>query len=81
METINNFKYEKKFKDTMSTRGVQMYDDDFSPERVMYINLWEGDQYVGRLCISETNRKFTMTDISASGSKWMKETSRSVPAR
>ncbi len=62
METINNFKYEKKFKDTMSTRGVQMYDDDFSPERVMYINLWEGDQYVGRLCISETNRKFTMTD-------------------
>ncbi len=67
IETINNFKYEKNFKETMSTQGVQMYEDDFSPERVMYINIWEEGRYAGRLCISETNRNFTRTDQQMMG--------------
>lgn len=62
METINDFKLDKKFKETMTTKGIQIYEGSSLSSRVLYINFWEGEQYEGRLCISEMNRKLTKTD-------------------
>ena len=62
MDTINDFKLDKKFKETMTTKGIQIYEGSSLTARVLYINFWEEGQYEGRLCISEMNRKFTKTD-------------------
>ena len=62
MEIINDFKMDKQFKETMSTKGPQIYEGSAISGRVLYINFWEEGQYEGRLCISELNRTLTKTD-------------------
>lgn len=62
MEIINDFKLDKQFKETMSTKGPQVYEGSAISGRVLYINFWEEGQYEGRLCISELNRALTKTD-------------------
>lgn len=62
MEIINDFKMDKQFKETMSTKGPQIYEGSAISGRVLYINFWEEGQYEGRLCISEMNRTLTKTD-------------------
>ena len=42
METINDFKLDKKFKETMTTKGFQIYEGSSLSTRVLYINFWEG---------------------------------------
>lgn len=52
VETINSFKLSPAYRDTMATRGGQLWDNDLATNEIaIYANLWINDVYKGRLVI------------------------------
>ena len=52
---INDFKFDEAYHDTLTKREASIWGKDQFPRnmRSLYVNLWDGDYYLGRLLINE----------------------------
>lgn len=62
MDILNDFKVDKEYQSTLSVYGPAFFSDVMFGYRVLYINLWIENQYFGRICICEINRKIEECD-------------------
>lgn len=62
MEIMNDFKISAEYQQTMNTHGSRMFSEQQFGYRILYINLWFEDTYLGRICINELGRKITKGD-------------------
>ncbi len=54
IHVVDDLRKSKAYKNTLQTHGAKMYEDfNIDSYRVLYVNLWDGAKYVGRLCIDE----------------------------
>jgi len=52
---INELKFDETYKNTLQKKeaGIWGNDHDYSNVRSLYVNLWEGEEYLGRVLINE----------------------------
>lgn len=50
---INEFKLSEEYQHTLTTHGPDMYSADHRGFRILYINLWQNNHYLGRICVDE----------------------------
>ncbi len=63
---INEFKFDDEFQTTLSTRSAKIWSNDQFPRncRCMYVNVWDGTYYAGRLLIEELWKSFQPGDFT-----------------
>ncbi len=59
---VEDFKYDSDYLETYSYRTAQIWESGPGIPRCMYVNLWEGKVYRGRLLVIETNHPFRAGD-------------------
>ena len=53
---VDELKKSKAYQKTIGTHGAHIYEDyTIDSYRVLYVNIWENEEYRGRLCIDEIN--------------------------
>lgn len=62
LETINEFKVDEEYLQTLKTRSVSMFSASLRGYRVLYMNLFDGEHYEGRVCVDEVERGFRRSD-------------------
>lgn len=62
LDIMNDFKISPEYQQTMNTVGAQMFSAQQFGYRILYINLWLDDAYLGRICVSELGRKIVAGD-------------------
>ena len=62
LDIMNDFKISSEYQQTMNTVGAQMFSEQQFGYRILYINLWHEESYVGRICVSELGRKIVPGD-------------------
>ncbi|OFV72404.1 PucR family transcriptional regulator [Acetobacterium wieringae] len=62
LDIMNDFKISSEYQQTMNTVGAQMFSEQQFGYRILYINLWLEDAYIGRICVSELGRKIVPGD-------------------
>lgn len=62
MEILNEFKVDKEYQKTLTVHGPAFFSDTMFGYRVLYINVWIEEQYYGRICVCEINRKIEDCD-------------------
>ncbi|MBR5730672.1 MAG: hypothetical protein IKX89_01835, partial [Firmicutes bacterium] len=62
---VNEFKFDEDYQKTLSTHGAQFWEKDhYTREtRCLFVNLWEGDYYLGRLIIEEISTQIKAGQI------------------
>lgn len=57
---INEFKFDEAYKNTLSLRQAGIWGNDQYPYNIrsLFVNLWDGDRYCGRLLINEIATSF-----------------------
>ncbi len=60
---LDDFKYDNEYLETYTHHTPQIWHSTSQGPRSLYVNLWEGDIYRGRLLIFETNRPFLKKDF------------------
>ena len=58
LSLIHDFKFEMEYMRTLTTTGVDTYAQDTRGYRIMYRNLFIGDNYAGRICVDELQSVF-----------------------
>lgn len=53
LDIMNDFKISEEYQQTMNSKGAQMFSAAQFGYRILYINLWLEESYLGRICISE----------------------------
>lgn len=53
LDLINAYKIDEEYLGTLSTYGPQMFYANPRNYRILYMNLWNGNHYEGRICINE----------------------------
>lgn len=53
LDTINSFKIDKEYLHTLKTRHADIFSANQRGYRVLYMNLWNGQHYEGRICVDE----------------------------
>lgn len=59
---VEDFKFDNDYQETYSYRNAQLWDASPSAARCLYVNLWEGSVYRGRLLVVEHHRDFREWD-------------------
>jgi len=67
LEIMNDFKISPEYQQTMNTIGSQMFSEQQFGYRILYINLWLDESYLGRICISELGRDIVPSDYELLG--------------
>lgn len=62
IDIMNDFKISSEYQQTMNTKGAQMFSEQQFGYRILYINLWFEESYLGRMCINELGREITHGD-------------------
>lgn len=63
---INQFRTSPSYRETMHTRGGHLWESDYDESRAVYANVWVGNNYRGRLILTEEGAPFTkgkMTEL------------------
>ena len=60
---VDDFKYDSDYLETYAHRNAQIWSTGNGVPRCLYVNLWEGTVYRGRLLIIETNRPIRHADF------------------
>ena len=60
---VEDFKYDSDYLETYSHRTAQIWTTPMSPQTSLYVNLWEGTVYRGRLLVLKKNREFRKLDF------------------
>lgn len=58
LEKIQQFKVNPAYIKTLTTHGAQLWNPSYNLHRVIYVNIWVGEQYCGRFLINELNSSF-----------------------
>ncbi|MCC8066642.1 MAG: helix-turn-helix domain-containing protein, partial [Clostridiales bacterium] len=53
LSQINDFKVDPDYLYTLSTHGASLFPKEQRGYPILYINLWNGSQYQGRICVDE----------------------------
>ncbi|SHJ15219.1 PucR family transcriptional regulator [Parasporobacterium paucivorans] len=64
VEIMNDFKISPEYQKTMNTKGSQMFSEQQFGYRILYINLWFEETYLGRICVNELGREITAGDYA-----------------
>ncbi len=58
---VNDFKFDEEYQKTLSTHGAQYWGNEQYPRdfRCLYVNIWDGSYYMGRLIIEEMRSSIT----------------------
>lgn len=62
MDVLNEFKVDKEYQKTLTIHGPAFFSDTMFGYRVLYVNVWIEEQYFGRICVCEINRKIEECD-------------------
>lgn len=62
MDIMNDFKISPEYQQTMNTTGSQMFSERQFGYRILYINLWFEESYLGRICVNELGREIVRGD-------------------
>lgn len=62
VDIMNDFKISPEYQSTMNTNGPQMFSEQQFGYRILYINLWFEESYLGRICINELGREIVKGD-------------------
>lgn len=62
LDIMNDFKISDEYQQTMNTKGAQMFSAQQFGYRILYINLWFEESYLGRICINELGREIIEGD-------------------
>ena len=58
LSMIHDFQFEMEYTRTLTITGAAAYNQDMPGYRIMYRNLFIGDNYVGRICVDELQSAF-----------------------
>lgn len=58
VSTINDFKIDKEYINTLQTNGAQIFSASLRGYRILYVNIRHDTRYEGRLCICELQTSF-----------------------
>ena len=61
-EIVEEFRYDEEYRETYSHRTTQLWDDQPNTPKCLYVNLWSGNVYRGRLLVLEHQRDFRRAD-------------------
>ncbi|MDO4523364.1 MAG: helix-turn-helix domain-containing protein [Eubacteriales bacterium] len=53
LSLIHDFRTDIEYLDSLNTHGANIYSEDMRGYRILYINLWQEGNYVGRICVNE----------------------------
>ena len=59
---IDDFQYDTDYLETYTHRNAQLWDSLPGTPACLYVNLWDGDVYQGRLLVVKQNRDFLAAD-------------------
>lgn len=60
---VDDFRYDSDYLETYQYRDAQLWSDARSGYSSLYVNLWDGELYRGRLLVLQTNRSFRPADF------------------
>ena len=61
-EIVEEFRYDEEYTETYTHRTTQLWDNQPGTPNCLYVNLWNGEVYRGRLLVLEHHRGFRRTD-------------------
>ena len=59
---VEDFQYDHDYLETYAHHGARIWHDPQQQYKVMYVNLWDGPVYKGRLLVAPENREFLCRD-------------------
>lgn len=60
---LNDFQHDSEYLETYSHRSAQIWQQPNSSQTSLYVNLWDGTVYRGRLLVLQQNRPFRTADF------------------
>lgn len=61
-EIVEEFRYDEEYTETYSHRTTQLWENQPNTPKCLYVNLWSGNVYRGRLLVMEHHRGFRRAD-------------------
>ena len=59
---VEDFQYDSDFLETYTSHGAQTWSQPDQTQQSLYVNLWDGPVYKGRLLVARKNRDFLLRD-------------------
>ena len=63
IDIMNDFKVSEEYQNTLNTTGAHMFSEQQAGYRILYINLWYENSYLGRICVNELGRSILVGDF------------------
>lgn len=60
---VEDFQYDSDYLETYAHHGAQIWDAPEKNQKSLYVNLWDGPVYKGRLLVARKNRDFLQRDF------------------
>ena len=60
---VEDFQYDSDYLETYTHHGAQIWDTPEKNQKSLYVNLWDGPVYKGRLLVAKKNRDFLHRDF------------------